>query len=296
MLQMGESKRTQPNITARVILSAVVSGTIAGCDAGHESDATPQQSVQTPANSTPDSTANATAPDKMRAEFSSPSDETENHTMPEPSPGQLDQKIIAGTDGASFYLYHPKDLEHRMTSPLAWPSYHFACQPEFEAGRLVAFDTGGDGGYGFRITGGPLTKREKKWLASSWEFRYAVRHERVYLDGGYSLPSADYFDESEDHPEQWISLPNGKYKVTVNAIEWYSETGAVDDNGRATDHALPSYVVQFSPVIDFETIEVSRTPPRLETSKDWEAKPSPSFADYNTFEEEDVELAARAPA
>ena len=100
------------------------------------------------------------------------------------SSGRLNQRIVAGTDGASFYLFHPADLQHRLTSPLAWPSYHFACRPEFEAGRLVAFHTGGDGGYAFRVTDGPLTDREKQWLAGSWEFRYSVRHSRVYLDGG----------------------------------------------------------------------------------------------------------------
>ena len=203
---------------------------------------------------------------------------------------QLDQRIVAGTDVATFYLFHPDDLAHRVTSPLAWESYHFACQPEFEAGRLIAVGTGGDGTYAFRITDGPLTEREKEWLASSWTFRYVVRHGRVYLDGGYALPSEDYIDDSEDHPQQWFSLANGKYQVTVNAIDWSSEPGSVDANRRATERALPGYVIQFSPVENLSGIKVSATPPRLETSKEWQPKPSRSHADYETFEEEDVEL------
>ena len=191
---------------------------------------------------------------------------------------------------ASFYLYHPDDLQHRLTSPLAWPSYHFACRPEFDAGRLVAFYTGGDGGYAFRITDGPLTDREKAWLAGSWDFRYRVRHGRVYLDEGYALPSDNYFDESEERPDQWITLPNGNYRVRVNAIEWYSEAGAVNEEGQATDNALPSYVIQFISVEDLESIDVSSTPPRLETSRNWPAAPSPSYADYDTFDGEEIKL------
>jgi hypothetical protein len=206
------------------------------------------------------------------------------------SSGHLNQRIVAGTDGASFYLYHPEDLQHRLTSPLAWPCYHFACRPEFEAGRLVAFDTGADGGYAFRITDGPLTDREKEWLAGSWEFRYTVRRGRVYLDGGYALPSDNYCDESERHPDRWISLPNGNYRVRVNAIEWYSEPGAVNEEGQATDDALPSYVIQFTPIDELESIDVCSTPPRLETSRDWLVAPSPSFADYDTFDGVQVEL------
>lgn len=217
----------------------------------------------------------------------------ENSSMSESSRTALNQKIVAGTDGASFFLYHPDDLRHRVSSPLAWTAYHFACQPEFEAGRLVAFDTGGDGGYQFRVTTGPLTEREQKWLVGSWDFRYEVRHGRVYLDGGYALPSDSYFEESEDHPEQWVTLANGKYRVTVSAIEWHSEPGALDDNGSVTDKALPSYVIQFFSVDTFDAIRVSRTPPRMETSKDWPPQESPSFSDYDTFGETDAEVQDR---
>ncbi len=202
----------------------------------------------------------------------------------------LNHRISAGTDGASFFIYHPQDLNHRLTSPLAWSFYHFACRPEFEAGRLVAFTTGGDGGDAFRITDGPLTEREKTWLAGSWDFRYVVRHGRTYLDGGYALPSSDYFDESEKHPQQWITLPNGNYRVTVNAIEWYSEPSALDENNNLTENALASYVIQFQPVESLESIKISSTPPRLETSKNWPAIESGSFAELDTFEEEKIEL------
>jgi len=211
-------------------------------------------------------------------------------TSSDPVVSHIEQRIVAGTDGASFYLYHPADLQHRLTSPLAWPCYHFACRPEFEAGRLVGFDTGGDGGYAFRITSGELTERERAWSAGSWEFRYVVRHGRVYLDGGYALPSDDYFDESEEHPDQWITVPNGCYCVRVSAIEWFSEPGAINDQGEATGTALPSYVIQFLPTDTLEAIPVASTPPRMEPSRSAPPTASSSFAEYDTYDEEPIDL------
>lgn len=206
--------------------------------------------------------------------------------------GRLNQRIVAGTDGASFFLYHPQDLQHRLTSPHAWPFYHFAFRPESAAGRLVVFSTGGDGGYAFRITDGPLTEREQKWLASSWDFPYQVRHGRVYLDGGYALPSDNYFDDSERNLAQWISLPNGNYKVTVHAIEWHSEPGALDEDEQPTDSALASYVIQFTPIQSLSAVPVHDTPPRMECDRKWQAQADPSFAEPDEFDGKNDELEA----
>jgi hypothetical protein len=205
------------------------------------------------------------------------------------SPLPLNRKVTLGTDGASFFVYHPADLQHRMDAPITWPYYHFACGPEFEAGRLVAFVTGADGDYGIRVTDGPLTDREKKWWASSWDFRYVVRHERFFLDGGYGLPSEIYLDESDEELGQWFTLPNGKYKVTVSAINWSDEPGAMNEEGYATDDALPGYVIQFSRVDDLGTIKSSATPVEIETSLIGDpggfALPGKSFAEYNTYDD-----------
>jgi hypothetical protein len=204
---------------------------------------------------------------------------------------ELNETFVLGTDIASFYLYHPADLEHRKSSPMAWTMYGFACRPEFEAGRLVAFDTGGDGGYKMRVTTGGLTKREKDWLAGSWQFRLAVKADRVYFDGGYSLPSDDY-DES-DRLGRWLDVPKGKYRVTVHAIDWSSEPGAVNKEERATASALPSYVVAFEPVKDLAAIEVlSATPPRLECDREYKPRRGYDHSDIEKFEDQKAPLKA----
>lgn len=211
--------------------------------------------------------------------------------MADASQFKLDQRMMIGTDIASIYLYHPNDLKHRETSPIDWPNYHFACGPEFAAGRLVAFSTGSDGGYAIRATSDPLSERERKWLCGSWDFRLAVLYGRVYFDGGYSVPSDDYRADWEDYPESWIELPNGSYKVTVHAIEWSSEPGALDDEGNATESALTNYVVQFTMVDDLRTIPSSTLMPQLECSR--ECPPSEGYDFADPFDEAEVELADR---
>ncbi len=203
---------------------------------------------------------------------------------------RLDQQFFAATDVASFFLYHPDDLQHRMTSPQGWPYYHYACQPEFEAGRFVAFETGSDGKYQFRVTGGGLTVREKTWLAGSWSFRYRVRQGCAYIDGGYALPSDRFFDNSKERPDQWISLPNGDYCVTVNAIEWYSEPGATNEEGEISPDSLPNYVFQFAQVMDLGSIEPPTTLPRLVCSRDSPARLSMSFAEFDNYDGDKTEL------
>ena len=75
-----------------------------------------------------------------------------------------------GTDVAALFLCHPDDLAHRANDPLDWYDYGFACSKEFEAGNLIAFRTGGDGGYSLRLAGGNLTAAERAQETNSWEW------------------------------------------------------------------------------------------------------------------------------
>lgn len=207
--------------------------------------------------------------------------------------GQLNRQFAACTDGATFYLYHPDDLQHRRTSPLGWPHYDFAGGPEFAAGRLVAFETGGDGDYGFRVTNGPLTEREQQCLASSWDFRFVVKHGRVFLDGGYGLPSDQYFENYDKYPEQWITLPNGNYRVTVNAVDSFSEPDAEEKH--AAGDGLPSYVIQFQAIENLEDVPSCQTPIWMEPALDAKAKPSSSFGDGEQYIEKMIMPVGRYP-
>lgn len=167
----------------------------------------------------------------------------------------LDRTVDIGTDVASFFLFHPDDLAHRKDDPLDWYSYGFACRQEFEAGSLVAFTTGSDGGYRLRITDGELTAAEQARQTGSWEWGYTVRHGRVLLDNGDHLPSEEMFPIKESDAEQWVTVPNGDYRVTVYPIE-------------REDDSLPDYVIRFEPVDGPLHIANSPAPPELIPRKD----------------------------
>lgn len=179
--------------------------------------------------------------------------------------GGLDKTLSVGTDVATWFLFHPNDLAHRRADPYDWWSYDFAIFKEFAAGTLVAVCTGGDGNSRVRFTNVGLTERELTYAVSSVDFRLQVKHQSLYLDGGYVLPAEECHEIEECDPEGygWIELPNGNYRVTVHAIAWYDEPGALDENNYSTESALAAYVVHFQSVADLDSITPPTTLPDL---------------------------------
>jgi hypothetical protein len=177
--------------------------------------------------------------------------------------GKLDQTVTVGTDGAQFFLFHPDDLKHRNGSPTGWVGYPFAVTPEFVAGNLVAFDTGGDGGFRIRLTTEDLTAREKKFAGASCDFRLKVRQERVLLDNGNHIPG----DEPQRDPireDLWVKLLNGNYRVTVYAIDSDRDPDALDQGGKRKEDSLPDYVIRFRPVGRLDSVKlVAQTSPMI---------------------------------
>jgi hypothetical protein len=188
--------------------------------------------------------------------------------------GELDKTLSVGTDVAAWFLFHPHDLAHRRADPLNWWSYDFAIFKEFAAGTLVAVCTGGDGNSTVRFTNVGLTERELTYAVCWADFRLDVKHQSLYLDGGDVLPAEECDEMERCDPEGygWIELPNGNYRVTVHAIAWYDEPGALDENNYSTESALAAYVVHFQSVADLDSITPPTTlpdlRPRCSTSED----------------------------
>jgi Family of unknown function (DUF6386) len=181
---------------------------------------------------------------------------------------KLERNIVAGTDGASFFLFHPEDLKHRKDSEPDWIWDDGAT--EYAAANLVGFDTGGDGGFSFRITEGDLTDQERQRLVCSWDFPYIVRHNRVFLDGGDNLPSLDQLADPLDTgnarlKDKWIDLPNGNYRVTVHAVRAWT------DDTRQAIEGLTSYVIRFQPIADIRSVEPAKGQVMLFHDKGWKA-------------------------
>jgi hypothetical protein len=47
----------------------------------------------------------------------------------------LDEKRIVGTDIATWFLFHPDDLAHRLQDPAEWCWHEFAISKEFASGN-----------------------------------------------------------------------------------------------------------------------------------------------------------------
>lgn len=178
----------------------------------------------------------------------------------------MDKLFEVDTDVATIALFHPDDLTHRVSDPIAWYAYDFAYRAESAAGRLVAFITGADNGYTVRVTtDGGLTPVEAQFACASWMYPLVVRHGRVLLDNTDALPSADALPASLVE-FTWIELDNGPYRVTVVPIQHV-------ESPEDLPSGLPDYVIVMAPVADISEIAVSSGPPDLRQDPNWVPRP-----------------------
>ncbi|HEY9651839.1 MAG TPA: DUF6386 family protein [Coleofasciculaceae cyanobacterium] len=179
---------------------------------------------------------------------------------------KIDRTLNIVTDIAAWFLFHPEDLAHRRSDPHNWWTHDFAIRKEFAAGTIVAVSTGQDGNSTVRFTNIGLTERERTYAVSFADFRLQVKHQSLYLDGGLILPhdESETIEQYDPNGYGWIELPNGNYRVTVHAIAWYDEPGAIDENNYSTDKALAAYVAHFQAVIELDSITPPTTVPSLD--------------------------------
>jgi hypothetical protein len=181
---------------------------------------------------------------------------------------EWDKLYKLGTDVAGFVFFHPARLAHRKKAPTGWWGDDF--EEEFRSGRLVAFCTGSDGTFTMKFVRRPLTPAEAKVLVVKECFRYDVLDGRLYWDNANCLPSEDQFSNAEDDPHGWLELPNGPYRVTVHAMDWFS----ISDAERQAEGDISHYVVRLEEVSSIEDIPVPKTLPWLLASKKWHEKRS----------------------
>ena len=190
------------------------------------------------------------------------------HTMPL----EWNQLYKLGTDVAGFMFFDPKPLAHRKADANDWWSKDFT--REFTAGTLVAFCTGSDGVFTLKFVRRPLTPRETSALVVKESFRYEVsngrlfRNGRLYWDNSDHLPSEEQLDEADEDPEGWLEIPNGRYRITVHALDWFT----LPESEREAEGDISHYIVQFQEVRSLKEIPVPTELPWLIASKSWHEK------------------------
>jgi hypothetical protein len=165
---------------------------------------------------------------------------------------------------SAFVFFDDKALAHRKEDPIDW--WATDARAELEAGRLVAFCTGSDGTFTLKLVQRPLTASERRALISQESFRLQIDHGRIYWDNTDHLPSEDRMAKADDDPDGWLSLPNGAYRMTVHALDWFSVPTAEE---RAAEKDISHYVVHIEKVDALDATAVPATVPWLLASKRW---------------------------
>ncbi|RVV98826.1 hypothetical protein EKE94_07980 [Mesobaculum littorinae] len=203
----------------------------------------------------------------------------------------FNRKLSLGTDVAHFFIFDPETLGYAATWPIDWYDTPAVWQHVSGAEHMVAWCTGGDGGYAIRLTTEGLTEDEKQLAGASWTFPLNSTG-RVLIDGGDLLPNEDRsFDTPQD--DQWIELAPGPWHVTVTAIEWT----AADLPEEQAAKLFANYVVSLTPADEAATPRIARRPPdliclRSEPAND--ALPEPGAAPADT--EDSLDLSQPMPA
>ena len=185
----------------------------------------------------------------------------------------FDYTLDIGTDVAGLFVFHPDDLAHRKNDPDVWYTYDFACGKEFAAGNLLAWGTGGDGGYRLRLTDGDLTDAEQARDAGAWTFGFRVGYGQVFVDNVDCLPSVEQFATADELPDQWLVIPNGTYRVTVHALapgvkpndeQAEGQKEEEEEENEAGENELPDYVLCWERTeTDLAALMVSPVPPDI---------------------------------
>jgi len=152
---------------------------------------------------------------------------------------KVEARFNLGTDGAAFYLSHQDDFIDDPERPWNCLLETDIWRKESKAGRVAAFTTGGDGGYAFRITDGPLTADESAHAVQNAQFYLKVNHNSLAL--------------RSDYAQEWFDIPNGEYIASISAIA-RPEKGKKD---------LPDFVIAFAPLDSGKKPKAHPEPPQL---------------------------------
>ena len=189
----------------------------------------------------------------------------------------FDHDLVIGTDAAHIVLSDPLRLLDHRHDPVGWPWMERVTRKDRRNGHFLHFDTGGDGGYGVRVTDGSLRPRELEHVAGSIVLRLRVGDSGVLIDGGYAWPHEDS-PEVDDSQGHLLDVPPGDYAATITSIARPS-----DDSGRYLDVTSPDgpmadYVVRLDAVEDLESVPMMEAIPVLYPGEPPSTRPLESMA------------------
>jgi hypothetical protein len=163
----------------------------------------------------------------------------------------IEVAVTAATDAGLFALWNPAPFAH-VTDYSSWEAslgQDAHISGHASAGDLVPIGFDGDGAFGFVVRADSakptaLTEREQAHvIASSKPYLFRAV-------GTAHLSGIEYVSAAPPPATAAISLPEGRYGVTVHLIDWAAEPGARDASGKPAQDTLPDVVVLVSPAPD----------------------------------------------
>ena len=125
-----------------------------------------------------------------------------------------------------------------------------------KTGEFVPIELG-DGVFGIDIRFGPISQMSDR------EREYLLVPARPYLlktKGKVCISGIEQVEKDIGDNTLVIDLPEGKYSVYSNLIDWAQEPGALDENGKPSKDALPDLIIYLDPQpIDGKYREVTET-------------------------------------
>ncbi len=157
--------------------------------------------------------------------------------------------LAAVTDAGMHALWNPS----RFTGITDYQSWEDALLEDddiaghIRARHLVPISVGGDGAFQFLVRiaapgqAATLTSREEQYLlASSQPYLYLS-------DGSAHLTGIEHISATPGPGTAALPIPAGPRSVTIHLIDWDSEPGARDADGKPAATALPDFVVLINP-------------------------------------------------
>lgn len=155
----------------------------------------------------------------------------------------------ASTDAGGIVVWS-RDAFAQLT-PETWDDE--LCEDEdiarhIAAGDLVPIFMGFDGAYAVEVRAGEgndLSDRERRYLGTEGRgaYRLVVGSKGAWVSG---------LEEVGPDPELGFAVPlrRGTYAAELAMIGWDDEPGAVDEDDKPADHALPDFVVRLREAVE----------------------------------------------
>lgn len=154
------------------------------------------------------------------------------------------------TDLGTLALFDPVILEDRIREPEDWwQQGSMLAVPEVAKGAVIFLALGLEGDSSARITSGSLTELEQQYARQRFSgLSLEVKSGKVFLGAGERIPGEGR-GLAAILPGQggFYPVPNGRYDVTVQALDWHFDDRWYRSDGSPKPEAPPDFVFFLSP-------------------------------------------------